>query len=155
MTTKKGRQGVWANFWKKKQKTYLWKEEREVSQRACGVKNGFLFFFNEERFRDVHKECSERSWASYFIPKHWFFHLGNTGEVSMKITIKIRPTVTACALQSPFKHVNYCNSHHLVTIQMSKPWSQLFRLCLLPCMTELWGRDELLSRLGQDTQGRG
>ena len=49
----------------------------------------------------------------------------------MKITIKIKPAVTACALQSPFKYVNYCNYHHLVTIQMSKPWSQLCRLCLL------------------------
>lgn len=26
----------------------------------------------------------------------------------------------------PFTHVNYYNYYNLVTVQMSKPWSQLF-----------------------------
>lgn len=48
----------------------------------------------------------------------------------MKIKIKIKCTVVACTLRSPYTHVDYYNYHCWVTVQMSKPWSQLFCLSL-------------------------
>lgn len=55
------------------------------------------------------------------------------GEVSMRIKIEIKCTVVACTLRSPYTHVDYYNYHCRVTVQMSKPWSQLFCLSSALC----------------------
>lgn len=49
-----------------------------------------------------------------------------------------------------FTHVIYYNYHHLVTVQMSKPRSQLFCLSLLPSVR---GRDGLSSHKEEATSG--